>query len=73
MYLVTDPERNPVSLFDNINDAIACICEWSQRSARYTVLERVWDAGFRLLDSDSGMLLGFVQEGILYNPPVTHY
>ena len=73
MYLAIDSERNPVSLFDDMNDAISYICGWTQRSARYTVLEKISSAGFRLLDSDTGKLLGFVQEGISHNPPVTHY
>ncbi len=73
MYLALDPLRNPVSTFDDFEDAVACVCEWTQRSARYSVVERVCSLGFEVRDSDTKEKLGYIQEGILHNPSVIHY
>ena len=75
MYLVSDLSHKPVSTFDDIDDAIACVTGWYQRSSRHTSLEQIpGSTMYKVLpEEDSKRVLGYVTEGVMHNPSVVRY
>lgn len=74
MYLVSDEAHKPVSTFDDLDDAIACITGWTQRSARFTkLIEIPKSTMFKVVCMDGNITLGYVTEGVVHNPSVVHY
>lgn len=75
MYLVSDLSHKPVSTFDNIDDAIAYIAGWYQRSARHIgLVQMTGTTMFKVLPlEDSTRILGYITEGIPHNPTFVCY
>lgn len=74
MYLVSDEAHKPVSTFDNLDDAIACIAGWTQRSARFTELVEIPKSTiFKVVSMGENITLGYIIEGVLHNPSVVRY
>lgn len=75
MYLVSDPSHRPVSTFDDMDDAIACVTGWYQRSTRHIQLDQFLKSTmYRVVPSeDPTRVLGYITEGIPHNPSVVRY
>ena len=74
MYLVSDETHKPVSTFDNLDDAIACITGWTQRAARSTRLIEIPNSTmFKVVSMWGDRTLGYITEGVLHNPSVVRY
>lgn len=75
MYLVSDPSHRPVSSFDELDDAIACVTGWYQRSTRHITLDQFLNSSlYRVVPSeDPTRVLGYITEGVPHNPSVVRY
>lgn len=75
MYLVSDLSHRPVSTFDDMDDAIACVTGWYQRSTRHIILDQFLQSTmYRVVPSeDPTRVLGYITEGIPHNPSVVRY
>lgn len=75
MYLVSDLSHRPVSTFDDMDDAIACVTAWYQRSTRHITLDQFQNSTlYRVVPSeDPTRVLGYITEGIPHNPSVVRY
>jgi len=75
MYLVSDLSHKPVSTFDDIDEAVACVTGWYQRSSRHTSLEPI--PGSTMLKvlplEDPKNVLGYITDGVPHNPSVVRY
>ena len=74
MYLVSNEAHKPVSTFDDLDDALACVAGWTQRSARFIELQSIPNTTIlRVVTLDDKHLLGFITEGVLHNPSIVRY
>lgn len=75
MYLVSDTSHRPVSSFDELDDAIACVTSWYQRSTRHIILDQFLKSPmYRVVPSeDPTRVLGYITEGVPHNPSVVRY